>query len=83
MSVEALGLIRARCAGFAIACNRRDGSLGVATSAGKAGALLAGVSQRFDVFARLKHRPFPDGRWLRTPARALGRAWYRLKDPLA
>jgi gamma-glutamylputrescine oxidase len=44
---------------------------------------MAGDSQRFDVFARLKHRPFPGGRWLRTPALVLGMAWYRLKDALA
>ena len=44
---------------------------------------MAGDSQRFDVFARLRHRPFPGGRWLRTPALVLGMAWYRLKDALA
>ena len=44
---------------------------------------MAGDSQRFDVFARLKHRPFPGGRWLRTPLLVLGMAWYRLKDALA
>ena len=44
---------------------------------------MAGDSQRFDVFARLKHRPFPGGRWLRTPALVLGMAWYRMKDALA
>jgi gamma-glutamylputrescine oxidase len=37
---------------------------------------------RFDLFARLKHRAFPGGRLLRTPALVLGMAWYRLKDLL-
>ena len=41
------------------------------------------MPSRFDVFARLKHRPFPGGRLLRTPALVLGMAWYRLRDLLA
>jgi gamma-glutamylputrescine oxidase len=44
---------------------------------------MAGDARRFDTFARLKHRPFPGGRWLRTPALVLGMAWHRLKDALA
>ena len=44
---------------------------------------IAGDASRFDVFARLKHRPFPGGRALRTPALVLGMAWYRLKDLMA
>ena len=43
---------------------------------------MTGDAGRFDVFARLKHRPFPGGRLLRTPALVLGMAWYRLKDLL-
>jgi gamma-glutamylputrescine oxidase len=43
---------------------------------------MAGDSSRFDVFARLRHRPFPGGRWLRTPTLVLGMAWYRLRDML-
>ncbi len=43
---------------------------------------MAGDSARFDVFARLKHRPFPGGTLLRTPALVLGMAWYRLRDML-
>ena len=39
-------------------------------------------ASRFDLFARLKHRSFPGGRLLRTPALVLGMAWYRLKDLL-
>jgi gamma-glutamylputrescine oxidase len=44
---------------------------------------MAGDAGRFDVFARLKHRPFPGGRALRTPALVLGMAWYRLRDLIA
>ncbi len=43
---------------------------------------IAGDAGRFDVFARLKHRPFPGGRWLRRPSLMLGMAWYRLRDAL-
>jgi gamma-glutamylputrescine oxidase len=53
---------------------------------GLAGRLVAdamtGDASRFDVFARLRHRPFPGGRWLRTPSLVLGMAWYRLRDML-
>jgi gamma-glutamylputrescine oxidase len=42
-----------------------------------------GDARRFDVFARLQHRRFPGGPWLRTPALVLGMAWYRLRDLLA
>lgn len=44
---------------------------------------MAGDAARFDVFARLRHRPFPGGRRLRMPALVLGMAWYRLRDMLA
>ncbi|HRH86091.1 MAG TPA: FAD-binding oxidoreductase [Rubrivivax sp.] len=44
---------------------------------------IAGDAGRFDLFARLKHRPFPGGRLLRTPALVLGMAWYRLRDLIA
>lgn len=44
---------------------------------------MAGDASRFDVFARLKHRPFPGGTALRTPALVLGMAWYRLRDMLS
>jgi gamma-glutamylputrescine oxidase len=53
---------------------------------GLAGRLVAeaitGQASRFDVFARLRHRPFPGGRALRTPALVLAMAWYRLRDLL-
>jgi gamma-glutamylputrescine oxidase len=43
---------------------------------------MAGDAGRFDTFARLKHRRFPGGTALRTPALVLGMAWYRLRDAL-
>ena len=53
---------------------------------GMAGKLVAeamtGDASRFDTFARLKHRPFPGGRALRTPALVLGMAYHRLRDLL-
>nr|MDP9123385.1 FAD-binding oxidoreductase [Pseudomonadota bacterium] len=53
---------------------------------GLAGRIVAEAmtadASRFDLFARLKHRSFPGGRLLRTPALVLGMAWYRLKDLL-
>ena len=53
---------------------------------GLAGKLVAeaisGDARRFDTFARIRHRPFPGGRMLRTPALVLGMVYYRLKDLL-
>ena len=53
---------------------------------GLAGRLVAeaitGDAERFDTFARIRHRPFPGGRLLRTPALVAGMAYYRLKDML-
>lgn len=53
---------------------------------GLAGKLVAeaitGEAERLDLFGRLRHRPFPGGRLLRTPALVLGMAYYRLKDML-
>ncbi len=43
---------------------------------------MAGDASRFDIFARLRHRTFPGGALLRTPALVLGMAWYRLRDML-
>jgi gamma-glutamylputrescine oxidase len=43
---------------------------------------IAGTSERFDVFSRLRHRDFPGGMWLRRPALVLGMLWYRLRDLL-
>lgn len=53
---------------------------------GLAGKLVAeavdGDARRFDIFSRLKHRAFPGGKLLRTPALVVGMAYYRLKDLL-
>lgn len=43
---------------------------------------VAGHSERFDVFSRLKHRDFPGGPWLRAPALVLAMMYYRLRDLL-
>jgi gamma-glutamylputrescine oxidase len=44
---------------------------------------IAGDASRLDTFARIRHRPFPGGRLLRTPALVLGMAWYRMRDLVA
>jgi gamma-glutamylputrescine oxidase len=53
---------------------------------GMAGKLVAeaivGQAERFDLYARLRHRAFPGGRMLRTPALVLGMLYYRLRDLL-
>jgi gamma-glutamylputrescine oxidase len=58
---------------------------GIALS-GMAGRLaaeaIAGQAERFDLYRQLRHRVFPGGRWLRTPALVLGMLWYRLRDLL-
>ncbi|CAZ86946.1 Gamma-glutamylputrescine oxidoreductase [Thiomonas arsenitoxydans] len=41
---------------------------------------IAGQAERFDLFTRLRHKPFPGGDLLRTPALVLGMLWYRLRD---
>jgi gamma-glutamylputrescine oxidase len=54
--------------------------------AGFAGKLvaeaIAGQAERFDLYTRLHHRPFPGGPLLRTPALVLAMLWYRLRDLL-
>ena len=51
---------------------------------GLAGRVVAqavcGQAERFDVFARLKHRKFPGGALLRTPSLVLGMAYHQLMD---
>ena len=41
---------------------------------------VAGQAERFDLFARLKHQPFPGGRLMRMPTLALAMLFYRLRD---
>lgn len=43
---------------------------------------IAGQAERFDVFTRLRHLPFPGGQVLRTPALMLGIWFFRLRDLL-
>jgi gamma-glutamylputrescine oxidase len=43
---------------------------------------IAGVAERFDVFARIPHRNFPGGALLRRPALVLAMLYYRLRDLL-
>lgn len=43
---------------------------------------IAGQAERYDVFARLPHRPFPGGPLLRTPTLVLAMLWYRIQDLL-
>ena len=53
---------------------------------GLAGQLLAeavaGQAERFDLFNKISHLPFPGGTLLRTPALMLAMTWYRLRDML-
>jgi gamma-glutamylputrescine oxidase len=41
---------------------------------------IAGQAERFDVFARLKHRDFPGGKLFRRPTLVAAMAWLRLRD---
>lgn len=55
----------------------------LATLAGKLIAeAIAGTAERFDVFARLRHRDFPGGARLRRPIAAIGMLYYSLRDRL-
>lgn len=53
---------------------------------GMAGKLIAeavaGQAERLDLMARLRHREFPAGTWLRRPALALAMTYFRLHDLL-
>jgi gamma-glutamylputrescine oxidase len=55
-------------------------------AAGLAGRIIAeairGQNERLDVFARIRHHPFPGGRALRTPLLVAAMAWYKLRDAL-
>ncbi len=43
---------------------------------------IAGQAERFDVFASLRHHPFPGGPLLRMPSLVLGTLYHRLRDAL-
>jgi gamma-glutamylputrescine oxidase len=51
---------------------------------GLAGRVVAqavcGQAERFDIFAKLKHRKFPGGAMFRTPSLVLGMAYHQLMD---
>lgn len=51
-----------------------------------AGKLMAeaigGMTERFDVFTKIKHLPFVGGDLLKRPLFVLGMTWYRLRDML-
>ncbi len=44
--------------------------------------MVAGNPDRFDVFAKIPHWPFPGGKLLRRPALAMGMSWYKLMDEI-
>jgi gamma-glutamylputrescine oxidase len=44
---------------------------------------IHGMPRRFDLFARLKHRAFPPGTWLRRTALSAGTWYYRARDALS
>jgi gamma-glutamylputrescine oxidase len=56
---------------------------GMAVS-GLAGRVIAeairGQADRLDIYARIRHLPFPGGRMLRTPLLVAAMGWYKLKD---
>lgn len=41
---------------------------------------IAGQAERFDLFSRIRHLPFPGGALMRTPALVLGMLYFRLRD---
>jgi gamma-glutamylputrescine oxidase len=43
---------------------------------------VAGQAERFDLFAKVRHREFPGGALLRTPSLVLGMLYHRLRDAL-
>ena len=43
---------------------------------------VAGTAERFDVFARIKHMPFPGGKALRVPMLFMGATYYSIVDAL-
>lgn len=43
---------------------------------------IAGQAERFDVFSKIRHRRFPGGTLVRTPALMLGILYFRIRDVL-
>ena len=55
----------------------------MATMGGKMAAdAIMGQAERFDLFASIKHFPFPGGRWLRWPGLMAGMLYYSMLDHL-
>jgi gamma-glutamylputrescine oxidase len=44
--------------------------------------MISGSPERFDIFARIPHWPFPGGKLLRRPALAVGMLYFKLMDEL-
>ena len=45
--------------------------------------VIAGDSERFDVFEQVRHVKLPGGKWFANPALALGMLYFRLKEIVA
>jgi len=43
---------------------------------------VSGQMNRFDVFAKIKHQPFPGGDLLKRPLFVLGMTWYQIRDKI-
>jgi gamma-glutamylputrescine oxidase len=55
--------------------------VGLTSLAGRLMAeVVAGQEERFDLFARIRHLPFPGGRRLRTPLLVAAMAVHRVRD---
>ena len=44
--------------------------------------MLTGSPERFDIFAKIPHSPFPGGKLLRRPALVVGMSYFKLRDML-
>jgi gamma-glutamylputrescine oxidase len=44
--------------------------------------MLSGSPERFDIFTKIRHRPFPGGKLLRRPGLAVGMLWFKLLDAI-
>jgi len=45
--------------------------------------VVQGQASRFDLFARIKHLPFPGGPLMRTPLLVRAMTYYRIRDALS
>jgi gamma-glutamylputrescine oxidase len=44
--------------------------------------MLSGSPERFDIFTKIRHWPFPGGKLLRRPGLAVGMLWFKLLDAI-